>query len=193
MGQLVKWLGGGESLDDLVARCRKMDLARQAPRTMERRGRARDDIALPELSPRGSVSRYNRPAIIELPRWCAVYDELWLAAYEPGRNGEYEFVTGRELPKYQQSRYSEENIITLPRGFRASPEQCACCQTWTLSGNIGAVECSRCNQWVCYGRTSRGGNFRCRESCGEIGQLGRIASDRTGLVPGRRGGNFGTL
>ena len=133
----------------------------------------------------GNVTQYNQPAIIELPRWCAVYDERWLAAYEPGPNGKYTYVTSREFPTHQQHRYAQENIITLPPGFRANAEKCGCCQTWTRSGSVGAVHCGNCSARVCYGRTSPGGLFRCRKSCGEIGQLEGHSQDETGLVPGR--------
>lgn len=129
---------------------------------------------------------------IELVRCCAVYDEFWLAAYEPGRNGEYEFFTSRPLPKHQQNRYSAENIITLPAGFQTDVEQCACCLTRPHDDSTGGVLCDRCGARVCFGRTSQSGYFRCRKSCGREGQLSDGEPDARGLTPGRRGGNFGT-
>jgi hypothetical protein len=187
MSGLIKWRGQAEEVSEPR---RMVELVRrEAPRTIGKHG---GGDATPVGSARGNVAQYNRSSIIELPRWCAVYDELWLAAYEPGRNGEYEFVTSRELPKHQQSRYSEENIITLPAGFETDEERCACCQTWPPRGSTGAVFCDRCKAWVCFGRTTAKLFFACRESCGNRAQLTRYVVEQRGLTPGRRGGNFGT-
>jgi hypothetical protein len=129
---------------------------------------------------------------IELVRRCAVDDELWLAAYERGPDGEYEFFTSRALPKHQQGRYSQESVITLPAGFETDVERCACCLTWPPPGSKGGCLCSKCGMRVCYGRTSQSGYFRCRKSCGGAGELIDGEPDARGLTPGRRSGNFGT-
>jgi hypothetical protein len=147
--------------------------------------------------PRGlskrTVTRTNLPPI-ELLRYCAVFDgEIWLARYVP-RNGEYEFTTGIELTKQQQSRYSQENVITLPEDFETDVERCACCGAWSRDGSTGAICCPRHNSgrggWVCYGRTTRNGFFTCCDSCGMSGQLTNHARERLGLVPGLPRPNF---
>jgi hypothetical protein len=144
----------------------------------------------------GTVTRTNLPPI-ELPRYCTVFNgEVWLARYVP-RNGEYEFNTGIELKKHQQSRYSQENVITLPEGFQTDVECCACCGAWSRDGSTGAIWCARHNGGrgarVCWGRTTRNGFFTCCDSCGMSGQLKHYKGERVGFVPGRYGGSFGSL
>lgn len=140
-----------------------------------------------------ATSRIEGPPVIELPRWCAVFEgEKWLGRYIL-RNGAYEFNAGIELTKRQQARYQAENAVPLPVGFQLDAEQCACCGVWTPDYAVGAVYCSRCNPIpVCFGRTSRDRYFMCRDSCGEKGPLSpRTGHDRVAFMPGRSAGNFG--
>ena len=135
-----------------------------------------------------ALKRTNLPPI-ELFRYCAVFDgEMWLARYV-ACNGEYEFNCGVELPKQQQSRYSEENLITLPESFETDVERCGCCGAWSSDGSTGAVWCSGHNGGrgarVCWGRTTRSGFFTCCDSCGQSGSLTHYKGERFGLVPGR--------
>jgi hypothetical protein len=142
-----------------------------------------------------AVSRIEGPPVIELPRWCAVYDgEKWLARYIL-RNGEHEFNAAIELTKRQQVRYPAESLVALPAGFELDSEQCPCCSVWTPDYAVGAVYCNRCYPIpVCFGRTSRDRYFMCRDSCGEKGPLSpRSADDRVAFIPGRSAGNFGVL
>jgi hypothetical protein len=135
-------------------------------------------------------TRSDLPAIIELPRYCAVYDgEMWLARY--GREGDrYTYKTSVSLTASQKYRYGEEHAIILPTIFQNEPERCACCGSWSLDGNVGAVLCPSHNKrgeaYVCYGNTSPTGYFTCSSSCKFHGQLEPFNSERFGLMPGRR-------
>jgi hypothetical protein len=127
-----------------------------------------------------------------LPRYCAIYDELWIARYERDRAGHYDFTSSAELPNHQQRRYTQDNIVAVPSGFRAGAERCACCLTWTLKGK-GSVWCSPgCGARICWGRVTPNMYFRCRDSCGCEGPLVPCETDTMGLRPGGRGENFGT-
>jgi hypothetical protein len=155
-------------------------LSREAPRPLPD----------PNYLLNAAVSRDVLPSVIELPRYCAIYDgELWLARYGLEGNS-YKFRTSIELTPQQRHRYSAQNAITLPRTFRSDVERCACCGAWTRDGFLGAVECLQHSQGrgarVCYGNTSPGGFFRCTPSCGTSSQLIRAAGpERFGVVPGR--------
>jgi hypothetical protein len=141
----------------------------------------------------GSTARVDHPPVIELQRYCAVYDrEMWLARYI--WNGpRYEFNTSIELTGQQQIRYAPENIITLPVDFETDIERCACCGTWTPQDSSGSIQCHNGSpHYACFGRTSLRGYFRCRASCGGYGQLYDGPAPKFGLTPGRGRMNSGT-
>jgi hypothetical protein len=137
------------------------------------------------------ISGIAAPPIIEVARFCAIYDgEISLSRLE-WRNGKYEYSNCAPCPKHQRSRYAPDNIIALPADFDTDTEQCACCLTWSPEWS-GAVLCCKCGQWLCWGRVSLHDQwFRCRASCGFEGRLTGHAKDRSGFVPGRGPRNFG--
>jgi hypothetical protein len=173
---------------------RKGQLLRQKPpREIEIWKREARHELTPRVPPaaRAGLSRSDLPTVIELPRYCAIYDgEMCLARYGLEEGG-YKFKTSIELTPQQKHRYTADNAITLPDSFETDAERCACCGAWSLDGCSGAVWCDQHNGGrgarVCYGNTSPGGFFRCCVSCGASGQLGDGEPDRHGLVPGRRG------
>jgi hypothetical protein len=179
---------------DYTALVRQLDATlqeMQGKRHLQRRDAASQPM-LPERAFRAAPSAGNLPAVIELPRYCAIYDgEMWLARY--GLYGDsYKFNMGIELTPQQQNRYAPENAITLPDIFKVGAERCACCGAWTRDGSVGAVWCPAHNgghgAFVCFGNTSPTGFFRCAASCGASGQIERGGPDPLGLIPGRRGG-----
>ena len=188
MGDLIKWRG--QDLNALVERWRNVQQI-EAPRPVLPSARSSEpEIWTPlQAAPASFTSgaaRVDHP-VIELPRWCAVHDELWLARYD-WQDGEYRFFTSAELPQRQQSRYAQDNVVMLPAGFETGAERCACCLTWTPGwADGGAVLDEKgCGKWICFGRVSPSRFFRCRDSCGSTGQLLQDGpAEKIGLLPGR--------
>jgi hypothetical protein len=133
----------------------------------------------------------ERGSVIDLPRVCAVHDQLWCARYIRRSSKPFEYsLSVHASERLRQIQYAADNARVLPAGFRTGIEECPWCGAFTPDGSMGAAFCYKCKARVCYGRTSRSGYIYCRASCGSEGQLMRCDEPEIGVIPElRRYGN----
>ena len=184
-GELEKWNGGNlparlENRIEQWRRRRSEDLVLQPPHGTNIRPRGTNSLIPSE---RGSV--------IDLPRVCAVHDQLWCARYIRQANGRFEYsLAVHASERLRQIQYAPDNASVLPVDFNTGVEECPWCGAFTRDGSSGSPFCYRCKARVCYGRTTRSGYIYCRASCSGEGQLIHCDEPEVGVVPElRRYGN----
>lgn len=177
---LIKWSGGDDDRQALVKRLR--DVTDEKEQALGKRESVQ--TGLTRRAAAASVVTNARP-VLHLPRWCSALDELGVVIYN-WNGGGYGFNGSFALTGQYQSLYAPENLIALPGDFEPDSEQCGCCGKWTPQRKRGAVWCPRCRAFVCYCKTSPGGYFVCRDSCGFEGQCTAQRNPELGFVMGRK-------
>jgi hypothetical protein len=140
---------------------------------------ARIEWAPPANAP--PVTNDERILMLDLPRVCAVTKKLWCARYRRELGEKYFQYIRSTVAESRQCvvSYTPERLRTLPRGFITGIEDCPHCGGYTLDGCTGAVWCPDCENWCCYGLTSRSGWFICQ--CGGEGRLVAFNGTKYGI------------
>jgi len=158
----------------------KIDAALE--RVRQKGNHSESTIRWPEPSPAGEI--------VEIERVCAVHDKKYLALYVRNANGHGLYTFLKSIPISASSSGGNvgaaKRVVTLEWTMMdpGSWEKCAWCGTasqFMFGRWVNAVQCGACRAYVCLGQTV-GTYFRCRESCGAAGEVGKRWVDSAGTT-----------
>jgi hypothetical protein len=135
----------------------------------------------PLLKPQSRISAPASSEIVELPRFCSMFDRPYVARYARDARGRYWLTetakldarAGKRGPTAKRTAFSMSHIAV-----ESERERCPWCGA---NGNL--THCENCRCFVCSGQLRiRNGKdfFRCRASCGVSGYIDGVVDNTEG-------------
>ena len=165
-------------MNDKLAVYRRIDTALAEIRRRREGLAVRDEAGLSRAAPASQIE------VLDLPRMCGLHDRPWGARYLWGDDGRWHYaqsiIVTESLYRTQYAR-NETGVVSAAE---LGEETCPHCG----ARDRGGIHCRSCGHQVCTGRSVwevRLGclYFRCRNSCGEAGEVILERRDHTGIVP----------
>jgi hypothetical protein len=133
------------------------------------------------VHPQDVGSTQTSPAVVAMPRVCAVTDQPYMSYYVLGSGGHYRYSRPGQLTKaIYRAAYSGAALKNY-RMDREDIDEETC--AWCGASGYGAVFCTQCSSFTCWGTVVDNRFWRCRRGCGSAGELVDDVVEHVGVIP----------
>lgn len=121
------------------------------------------------------------PQVVAMPRVCTIVGNPYAAYYPLSPDGAYRYSRSGQLNKASlRELFSGVGVSKYRmRSEDIDEENCP----WCGASGQGAVHCTRCDAFTCWGSVVDNRFWRCRPSCGFSSELVRRAVEHIGIIP----------